>query len=344
MSTVDAPLAGLYELLKSQLYAGAAALFFHGICLLLFSFAVFYLLQTRTPANRIFLILAVVLMLFALAQAILDVLIAAEMSKLVQGLFVSGHSTQALSLEQAWARMYIAREGLFAFNNAISDGILLYRCSVIWSTSQYHKYVLGGSSLLILATFILGMYATFLSPTDTPAPYILALLTNFVLLLLSAGRIWQKGRQAAVVLGLGPEQRRRYNGVVEIICESSLLYVLNVVIYLIADAVRKTAYQMPITALAWGALAQVVNIVPMMIMVRVGMAKSVSRSPSSTNPNSNSNSMPASNKSFYGGSSNNGGNGRFGVSLSMGALSTNTSTSGTRAGSGGVKYSPLEPV
>ncbi|KAJ7171328.1 hypothetical protein C8R46DRAFT_184053 [Mycena filopes] len=244
MSTVDAPLAGLYELLKSQLYAGAAALFFHGICLLLFSFAVFYLLQTRTPANRIFLILAVVLMLFALAQAILDVLIAAEMSKLVQGLFVSGDASQALSLEQAWARMYIAREGLFAFNNAISDGILLYRCSVIWSTSQYHRYVLGGSSLLILATFILGMYATFLSPTDTPAPYILALLTNFVLLLLSAGRIWRKGRQAAVVLGLGEEQRRRYNGVVEIICESSLLYVLNVVIYLIADAVRKTAYQM----------------------------------------------------------------------------------------------------
>ncbi|KAJ7164250.1 hypothetical protein C8R46DRAFT_1099089 [Mycena filopes] len=162
---------------------------------------------------------------------------------------------------------------MLSFNNAFSDSILLYRCSVIWSSSPYHKFVVGVPSIFILTTFALGLWGTFIT-VDTSAPFVMALVTNLMLLVLSAGRIWRKGRQASVVLG--PEQRRRYNSTVEIICESSLLYLLNVTVYTVASIVeKKNPYSAPVTALSWGSLAQVVNIVPMMIMVRVGIAKSL---------------------------------------------------------------------
>jgi len=112
----------------------------------------------------------------------------------------------------------------------------------------------------------------------------LALLTNFVLLSLTAGRIWRKGRQATVVLGA--EAGGRYKHTLEIICESSLLYFLVVLVYLISSVVQPIS---PFTGLTWGALAQVVNIVPMMIFVRVGMARI--------------NEPPANSRVFYGGNS-----------------------------------------
>ncbi|KAJ7779709.1 hypothetical protein B0H16DRAFT_1499644 [Mycena metata] len=271
MANVETRFPELYAFFKGQLYSAAAALFFNAICLLLFSFAVFFLLKTKTRASQLFLILAVILVLFAVTQAILDVAIAAAMSDLVENLVASDSATQMLSLEQRWARLYIARESLLAFNNAITDGLLLYRCAVVWASSRYVKFVVVIPSLLILATFGLGLWGTFSSTSDTVAPYIMALVTNSVLLALSAGRIWSKGRQAAVVLG--PAARQRYTRTVEIICESSLLYLLNVVVYMIADATQKS--ETPILGLSWGALAQVVNIVPMMIMVRVGIATSL---------------------------------------------------------------------
>ncbi|KAJ7042330.1 hypothetical protein C8F04DRAFT_98511 [Mycena alexandri] len=326
MSNVEAHLPALYTLLKGQLYSAAAALFFNGICLLLFSFAVFFLLKTKTRASQLFLTLAVIMVLFAITQAILDVAIAAAMSNLVENLLATGSTTQVLSLEQRWARMYIAREGLLAFNNAITDGVLLYRCAVIWASSPFVKVVVAIPSLLILSTFGkylqmrpcrqvstvlflgLGIWGTFVSTSDTVAPYVMALVTNSVLLALSAGKIWRKGRQASVVLG--PEARQRYTNTVEIICESSLLYLLNVVIYMIAEATQTS--ETPIVGLSWGSLAQVVNIVPMMIMVRVGIAKSLGE--------------PEPTRVFYGG---NARSDRFGMEDRMTVK-------------GGAKYSKLQ--
>ncbi|KAJ6526725.1 hypothetical protein B0H19DRAFT_1275576 [Mycena capillaripes] len=70
---------------------------------------------------------------------------------------------------------------------------------------------------------------------------------------------------------LGAEAGHKYNKTLEIICESSLLYFVNGLIYMIASIVQPATA--PLLSLAWGSLAQVVNIVPMMIMVRVGMGR-----------------------------------------------------------------------
>ncbi|KAJ7673947.1 hypothetical protein DFH06DRAFT_1467319 [Mycena polygramma] len=265
--TIDVP--ELYKLLKSQLYAASAALFFNGICLLLFSFAVFLLLKTKTRASRLFLALAVVLVLFTLSQACLDVALAVVFSQMVEPLVDSGSDTQLLSTENTWARMYVAREALLAINNAITDGLLLYRCAAIWAPSRYAKLVTGGVSLLIVSTFVAGLYLTFSMDKNFTIPYIAALVTNLALLVLTAGRIWRKGRQATVVLGA--EAGAKYNKTTAIICESSLLYFVNVLIYLIAGVTLQP--EAALVNLSWGSLPQVVNIVPMIIMVRVGMTR-----------------------------------------------------------------------
>ncbi|KAJ7848200.1 hypothetical protein B0H13DRAFT_2362034 [Mycena leptocephala] len=220
----------------------------------------------KPRASRIFLTLAVVLVLFALSQTLLDVALAVLFSQMVQSIVVSGSSAGiTLSMEQNWVRIYTAREALIAINK---------HCDHRWTPSlpmpPYGPLLLmlevtAIPSLLILSTLVTGLYATFaINTASTPILYSLALVTNFVLLGLTAGRIWRKGRQATV----GVEAGHRYNKTLEIICESSLLYFL---IYFIASVTQPTAAALP--NLAWGSLAQVVNIVPIIIIVRVGIAR-----------------------------------------------------------------------
>ncbi|KAJ7272647.1 hypothetical protein B0H12DRAFT_589878 [Mycena haematopus] len=144
----------------------------------------------------------------------------------------------------------------------------LYRCVTIWGPSPYTRAVTGVPLLLILSTAGVGLWGTFSVKSDSPIPFAMALLTNFVLFSLTAGRVWRKGRQITVVLGA--EAGKRYNTTLRILCESSLLYFVNMLLYLISSVVGPLSL---LAGIAWGALAQVVNIVPMMIMVRAGMGR-----------------------------------------------------------------------
>jgi hypothetical protein len=82
---------------------------------------------------------------------------------------------------------------------------------------------------LISSPSVVGLWGIFGIDTNTPIPFSLALVTNFLLLGLTgtsfniplqyscrdtAGRIWIKGRQATVVLGI--QAGRRYNRTLEI--------------------------------------------------------------------------------------------------------------------------------
>jgi hypothetical protein len=130
----------------------------------------------------------------------------------------------------------------------------LYRCSVIWSSSRYARVVVAIPLFLILMTagiylptagvflfdcfcsqFIESCiaigYATIYLVLDIRFPFVFALLTNLVLLGLTgmpvfahpdlgalreivAGRIWNKGRAAAVLLGI--TVHRRYTATLEV--------------------------------------------------------------------------------------------------------------------------------
>ncbi|KAJ6587508.1 hypothetical protein DFH09DRAFT_1141235 [Mycena vulgaris] len=264
----------VYPGLKAQLYAAAAALFFNGICLLLFSLAVFFLRQTKTQASSIFLALSVVLVLFALCQVMIDVALAAMFSQFVQGAIDGTEIAGPVLSKQVanWSHLYSVRQALTVTNNAISDCLFLYRCAVIWASSAYAKIIIAIPALLVLATMIVGYVATFVISVSVNLPYSMALVTNVVLLGLTAGRIWSKGRDATLLLG--PRAGQRYTNTIAIICESSLLYVVTITLYLITVNAQEASAPLP--NLVWGAIAQVVNIVPMMIIVRVGIAKNYS--------------------------------------------------------------------
>ncbi|KAJ6480428.1 hypothetical protein C8R45DRAFT_1005399 [Mycena sanguinolenta] len=264
---VIATVAELHGVLTYELSTAGAALFVNGICLLLFAFAIFYLQKTKNWTSHMFLGLATILMLFALAQASLDVAIAASFLRMLE-FIEDGSPKAAVAPYEAYFHITVAREALTSINNAITDCILLYRCATVWGPSPYTRVVTAVPLLLILSTLVLGMWGSFVVQDSTAVPFIMAFVTNTVLLGLTAGKIWRKGRQTTVVLGA--EAGKRYNTTLEIVCESSLLYLINVLVYLISSVVSPFS---AFTGIAWGALAQVVNIVPMLIMVRVGMAR-----------------------------------------------------------------------
>ncbi|KAJ7453266.1 hypothetical protein B0H11DRAFT_2245506 [Mycena galericulata] len=273
----------LYGSLEYELWTASAALFFNGICLILFALAVFFLQKAKTRASRLFLFLSGGLVLFALAQVVLDVTLAAIFLQMTHTLVDGG---SAIHLASMYRHIYEVREVLLAVNNAITDSVLiilkLYRCATIWGASRYSRIVIAFPSLLILSTLVVGLWGIFAIDTDTPIPFSLALVTNFVLLGLTAGKIWIKGRQTTILLGV--QAGRRYNRTLEIM-RSSLLYFVNVLVYLIASVTQPFGL---VSGVAWGALPQVVNIVPLMIMFRVGIAR-------------NSGEQEGNLRTFYGG-------------------------------------------
>ncbi|KAJ7793489.1 hypothetical protein B0H14DRAFT_2926499 [Mycena olivaceomarginata] len=278
----EATAAELFEILKFLLSGTAVRLYLHSrstpltcvcavssnfprsvrrICLLFFAYAVYFLRKTKTRASHLFLALSVIVVLFALTQAILDVVNAVILMRVSELLLEGGSLPEALSLYDTYVRIFTARQALLAINKQ------LYRCAVIWGSSPYARVAITIPALLIISTLAVGLWGTFELESDTAAPFALALITNFILLGLTAGRIYRKGRQATVVLGA--EAGARYNRTLEIIPVYSTSSFL--LVYIISSVVSPLSV---LTALAWGAMAQVVNIVPLMIMVRVGIARS----------------------------------------------------------------------
>ncbi|KAF7342379.1 hypothetical protein MVEN_01826800 [Mycena venus] len=270
-------LEGLYALVESQSVVAAAALLMHGILLLLFVLALFFLLRHHAEGQsiRVLLFTAILLAGFAIFQVVLDVALVALPNTVLQICMKEGMSQRAMSLLETFATIYNVRQGALATNNAIADSLLLYRCYLIWATSRYSRLVVAIPLLLILATAAIA-YAAIYLVLDIRIPFGFALLTNVVLLGLTGGRIWYKRRQAAVLLGAAVVHRR-YTATLEIIFESGLIYVAAVLIYLvsISNSVPPfTTFQ----NICWGSLAQLVNIVPMMIVVRVALSKTATPS------------------------------------------------------------------
>ncbi|KAJ7815707.1 hypothetical protein B0H14DRAFT_3475971 [Mycena olivaceomarginata] len=259
----EADIAELDDLRQSQAYTASAAVVL----------SVFFLVKMNTRLSRLFLALAVLLELLALSQALLDMALAILSSRMVNTLLDGGSKAAVLSMQHKHVRVSLARQALLAINNTITDSLFLYRCAVIWALSPCSKVVVAIPSVLILFTAVVGLYGTFSKSINSPwVPYFLALLTNFVLLALTAGRIWSKSRKAT--LALGTKAGHRYHKILEIL-QSSFLYFIHVLVYMIA--ILTVPILTPLPSLVWGSMAQIVNIVPMMVMLRVGMARDSTR-------------------------------------------------------------------
>ncbi|KAJ7633958.1 hypothetical protein B0H17DRAFT_1107866 [Mycena rosella] len=131
--------------------------------------------------------------------------------------------------------------------------------------------------LMLLGTTVVGYVLAYvdgglLSPHfATRISCAMALITNIVLMGLTAGRIWWVRRDACIIFK--PAHVRRYDTAIAIILESGVIYCLSILLYLISFSVLKL--YSTVTSIFEGSIPQMMNIAPTLMIVRVWYGRSV---------------------------------------------------------------------
>ncbi|KAJ7466677.1 hypothetical protein B0H11DRAFT_2239847 [Mycena galericulata] len=247
-----------WDLAISHGYAFSVEVFLYGIFLVLLSIAA-HLLYHRTSPGRRSLSTAMSLMaLLATAQLGLyyrkSVLAYEVLQPPVDG-EVWPQSARAIGIQNEL-------ENLHSVSNFV---LVVYRCFVVWGRSVR---VVIASMLMLFATTVLGFLAIYEDSLNWRVPFIMNILTNIILMALTAGRIWWIRRDACVLSESAAI--RAYNTVISIILESGAIYCFSVLIFLICVSVSSVNNQlMTIVFLA----AAMQNIASTLIIVRVGLGR-----------------------------------------------------------------------
>ncbi|KAJ7878685.1 hypothetical protein B0H13DRAFT_972109 [Mycena leptocephala] len=151
----------------------------------------------------------------------------------------------ALGPTNLYDRLYVAKDFLLVTNNIVTDGLFIYRCFVVWGCNIC---IVVLPMLMLFATTVLGYLVAceddFISPyqLDPRVPIAITILTNIVLMGLTAGRIWWTRRDARIILE--SVHVHRYNTALP-----SFIPIFGV------------------------ALTQIMNIAPTLMIVRVGLGR-----------------------------------------------------------------------
>jgi len=259
------------------LYCVAAEWFLYGMNVVLFCFCVKTLHRCRVR-HRLALSVAISV-IFALCTLhwALQLVNAGELLTVLEKLaHVPGIKLNFKELQERWNRLNIVMGAVYVTTNLIADGIFVYRCYCIWG---FRKRIIALPITLLVATGCLGFasviacgmegYSEFLFINwFFPLAVIFSVLTNVLLMALTAGRIWWIARGARAIMG--PAVVKQYRTVIAMILESGALYVTPGLLYLIFVGIRPSS-----TQVIFAALAQIVGIAPTIIVVRVGLGSSV---------------------------------------------------------------------
>ncbi|KAJ7141943.1 hypothetical protein C8R43DRAFT_1016886 [Mycena crocata] len=163
----------------------------------------------------------------------------------------------------------------YTLANAIADGIILYRCYVIWGFNwrpvalpalAYVSTVFGG----ILGLIPLSGTSERVATAVCMGPIF---STNVIAASLAASRIWWMSRHITKLLG-GRNPRKRYTDLTAILLESGLIYpaalAISVVIFVLPDSVTPRVSVLICIAACY----HIVGIAPTLIIVRVGLGVS----------------------------------------------------------------------
>ncbi|TFK37130.1 hypothetical protein BDQ12DRAFT_222783 [Crucibulum laeve] len=165
-----------------------------------------------------------------------------------------------------WRALY-PKYIMYVSNNVLADGLLLYRCYVVWG---YKKRIVIGPFLLFLIAAACGYtFEGALLPFFRDSWIYLALTfsLNLILTALTAGRIWWLARNAKLLLEEGVV--RRYNISIAILLETGIVY-CGYIAFDIAFRNHKAA-----NAVLDAGLIQIVGIMPTLIIVQVGLGRAV---------------------------------------------------------------------
>ncbi|KAJ6497279.1 hypothetical protein C8R45DRAFT_982473 [Mycena sanguinolenta] len=231
----------------SQLWVGT---FFYGIYLILFCICIYILLnRPRNLGNTILLVTAIALFTLATVQAIINLVLGAA---------------DIDDIDIPYQQLVDGTDVVYAINNFIADGLVIYRCYVVW---DHNVFVTILPIMMLIVTTVLGLIVSFSFTLSVYPFYALSLATNVLVTMLTVGRIWWISRYSRAYLKTA--EQRRYLSAMAILIESGALYSATVLAFIIilsipsVSVVAEPIYQMQI---------QIMGIAPTLIIVRAGLA------------------------------------------------------------------------
>ncbi|KAJ7214907.1 hypothetical protein GGX14DRAFT_609738 [Mycena pura] len=208
-----------------------------GIYIILFVLAIATLSRRKTAGRRVLLVATWSMVALATGQIVVVLASCAVSIQISQQILVSSADPNA-------------------------GPVTLYRCYVIWGRKWT---VISVPGILILATLGIGLFLTFTtSAFPSSIGYLMGAVTNIVLMVLTAGRIWWI-RGETLHVGLDQIFRRLESGALYCVC----------VILLAVTAPRHDVPEGTLFYVVVGISSQVINIAPTLTIVRVGLGHNI---------------------------------------------------------------------
>ncbi|KAF7328276.1 hypothetical protein MVEN_02567500 [Mycena venus] len=271
-----------------ETYYATALLLTFGTCtqillfgiLLVLLFNTTYLLHTRIRASRGWFVAVTSAMgLLAALHLALHIAITVLSWRFFY-LGVQGDDIRALGVLSQMDVLDAVGDYLLVANNIVTDSLFIHRCYVIWGRNI--KVVVVPTLSLVVTTVMGSMGPSHPDEigrsdhNDFRLAFGIMILTNLTLMALTAGRIWWI--RCDVVTVLDPAVTRTYDTAIAMILESGAIYCISIILYLIAVARLKDS--LPAISVFRAAIPQIMNIAPILILVRVGSGRSVETSSS----------------------------------------------------------------
>ncbi|KAJ7630283.1 hypothetical protein FB45DRAFT_531838 [Roridomyces roridus] len=182
-------------------------------------------LSRRDNSGRLPLLTATwVMLVFATARLFLRIGQLAISARLLQKIVTDPINSKQLAghLES----LDFAERVVSVINNFLTDLVLLFRCYTIWG---FRKKIVAGPAVLVVASLIVGMSLMIQSRSSISGRmiYICAAITNLVLAVLTAGRLWSIQRKTT---SLGEDFPMRIARALEIVVESAAIYCITATI------------------------------------------------------------------------------------------------------------------
>ncbi|KAF7350814.1 hypothetical protein MSAN_01643000 [Mycena sanguinolenta] len=207
--------------------------FFYGIYVMLFCICIYILLnRPRNLGNSILLVTAIALFTLATVQAVINLVLGAA---------------DIDNIDIPYDQLVDGADVVYALNNFIADGLVIYRCYVVWNNNIFVTIL---PILMLIVTTVLGVVVSFDLTLSFYPFFGLSLATNVLVTMLTAGRIWWISRYARAYLKTA--EQRRYASAIAIIIESGMLYSATVLAHLIVISIPSVSilwepiYQMQI--------------------------------------------------------------------------------------------------
>jgi len=250
------------------LFVVATEVFLYGVYATLFGFYLHVLRKHGIMRNRFLTVATISLFLLCTAHCAL-LLATTEIA--------SVNSATALYRDEVYISLTQAANAIYVTSNVIADAIFIFRCYAIWNF-RWGIVLLPTTMTIIGASS--GYFNVALIPTATGEAVFLfgvsislSILTTFILMGLSAGRIWWLAGGARKLIG--PKAVNKYTTISSMILESGALYCVGGIAFVIIAGYEANGLIQFNTTTSGAILGQLVGIAPTILVVRVGLGQSI---------------------------------------------------------------------